>query len=61
MELKGLNKPNSPELDHIIPISKGGHHLYSNVQLLCRACNGSKRDEMPVESLQMALYATGGV
>ena len=34
--------PNAPELDHRIPISKGGGHLYNNVQCLCRRCNGLK-------------------
>jgi hypothetical protein len=29
-------------LDHIQPLSKGGHHVYSNVQLTCRSCNLSK-------------------
>lgn len=43
--IKGMNKPNSPELDHIMPISKGGPHTYSNVQLLCRACNAIKSDK----------------
>jgi 5-methylcytosine-specific restriction endonuclease McrA len=40
--LMGKNKPNSPELDHIIPISKGGDHKEYNLQLLCRQCNSSK-------------------
>ena len=39
---KGLN--NSPELDHIVPISKGGEHTRSNTQCLCRACNIKKGD-----------------
>lgn len=43
-ELKGKNEDNSPELDHIYPISKGGGHIYDNVQLLCRACNAAKSD-----------------
>lgn len=39
--------PDAPTLDHIIPVSKGGGHLYSNVQLLCRACNTSKGNRIP--------------
>lgn len=35
---------NAAELDHIIPLSKGGPHTYSNVQTLCRKCNISKGD-----------------
>ncbi len=32
-----------PNLDHIVPVSKGGGHTRANVQLLCRACNLRKR------------------
>ena len=31
-----------PSVDHIIPLSKGGTHEWSNVQLLCRGCNIAK-------------------
>lgn len=40
--LRGKNKPRSPELDHRVPMSKGGGHTYSNVQCACRSCNGAK-------------------
>jgi hypothetical protein len=34
--------PGAPTLDHIVPISKGGHHVRANVQCLCRRCNSLK-------------------
>jgi 5-methylcytosine-specific restriction endonuclease McrA len=37
---------NFPTLDHIIPISKGGEHSYSNTELLCLPCNAGKRDRV---------------
>lgn len=37
---------NAAELDHIMPLSKGGVHTYSNVQTLCRKCNHDKRDNL---------------
>lgn len=39
---RGSYHPRSPELDHIIPISKGGEHSYRNTQCTCRQCNWSK-------------------
>lgn len=30
------------EMDHIHPLSKGGHHIKENIQGLCRSCNASK-------------------
>ena len=45
-DMKGMNQDNSPELDHIIPISRGGPHVYANVQLLCRKCNALKSDRV---------------
>jgi 5-methylcytosine-specific restriction endonuclease McrA len=37
---------NAAELDHIVPLSKGGPHTWSNVQTLCRACNRDKSDKL---------------
>lgn len=45
--LRGTYQPNAPELDHKIPLARGGTHDPSNVRCLCRQCNtrkGSKLD-----------------
>ena len=42
---RGTCYTNAPELDHRIPMSKGGGHLYSNVQCACRKCNGLKSNK----------------
>lgn len=36
-----------PTIDHIIPVSKGGRHVWENVQLAHQGCNSRKRDSMP--------------
>lgn len=39
--------PLSPVIDHIVPISKGGHpSAIENLQLAHRACNGQKSDKL---------------
>lgn len=38
--------PLSPTLDHIIPINKGGHHLYVNLQAAHFRCNTAKGDRI---------------
>lgn len=43
-ELRGTYEDSAPELDHIIPVSKGGLHTIENCQCLCRACNQAKSD-----------------
>ncbi len=35
------------EIDHMIPISRGGAHAYANVQLSHQSCNRAKRDTLP--------------
>ena len=41
-ELRGSANHNAPELDHKIPMSKGGPHSPENLQCSCRKCNIKK-------------------
>lgn len=43
---RGTLHPRAPELDHIIPISKGGEHSYANTACSCRRCNAEKSDKI---------------
>ncbi|RHW49181.1 hypothetical protein DS833_05605 [Lactobacillus bombicola] len=38
------NDKRAPQVDHVIPISKGGGHLWNNVKLICKECNSYKSD-----------------
>lgn len=40
------NTPDKAHIDHILPISRGGNSIPSNLQVLCRTCNLSKRDKI---------------
>jgi 5-methylcytosine-specific restriction endonuclease McrA len=37
------------EMDHVIPISRGGYHGEGNLQPLCKTCNVVKRDRFVIE------------
>lgn len=52
--LRGTYSPFAPELDHIVPLSKGGEHTYENTQCLCRRCNAGKSDHVSLESAEAA-------
>lgn len=49
---RGTYDTNAPELDHIMPLSKGGAHSYANTQCLCRSCNAAKSDT-PIGQLSL--------
>ena len=34
------------EVDHIVPVSKGGKSTMDNLQTLCERCNRGKRDKL---------------
>lgn len=42
--------PTSPTIDHIIPMSKGGGHVWNNVQVAHAICNSIKRDSIEVDA-----------
>lgn len=48
---RGTYEPTAPELDHMVPLSKGGHHTWANVQCACRKCNQMKSDRLDVMPL----------
>ena len=50
---RGKHKPNSPELDHRVPMSKGGPHTYANTQCSCRECNGAKGNKLNIGQLPL--------
>lgn len=45
------------EIDHIVPIAKGGRHSIGNLVPACRACNASKSDKFLTE---WKLWKTNG-
>lgn len=55
--LRGTYAPNAPELDHIIPLAKGGKHTRLNTACACRQCNGIKSDRILGQPSLLALVA----
>ncbi len=45
------------ELDHHMPLSKGGNHSIDNVVWLCPDCNRSKSAKVPKEPLRIVINA----
>lgn len=48
---RGTYRGNAPELDHIVPLSRGGAHTYLNTQCACRKCNGEKSNTVYGQTL----------
>lgn len=59
-KLRGSIDPSAPEMDHIVPVSKGGAHTYVNVQCCCRRCNAFKGDKTVEQLLVMAAGSKAG-
>lgn len=45
-KLRGTYEANAPEVDHVVPLSKGGMHVESNLRCACRRCNSEKGDKV---------------
>lgn len=43
---RGTYRDDAPELDHIVPLAKGGEHSKANTACACRACNIAKSDRI---------------
>lgn len=50
---RSTNYSNAPELDHRVPLSRGGRHTYANVQCACRDCNRSKGNRSSIGQLPL--------
>ena len=49
---KRLTTPGEREVDHILPLTRGGHHTARNLTIVCRNCNQAKSDQMPDEFMR---------
>lgn len=54
--LRGTQSALAPELEHIVPIARGGTNTYDNVACACHDCNRKKRDMLPEEMGEAVSY-----
>ena len=57
--LRGTCDPKAPEMDHVIPLAKGGKHVHDNVACSCRECNQRKSDNIVTMMFGMPLINSG--
>lgn len=50
---RGTFADNAPELDHRVPMSRGGPHTWDNVQCCCRSCNIKKGNRSIVGQMNL--------
>ena len=50
-----IHHPLYPTVDHIVPLSRGGGDIPSNLQCLCRGCNMSKGGKLQNEQTRLVL------
>ena len=41
--------PQALTMDHIVPLSKGGHSTKINIATACKECNNAKKSYLPTE------------
>lgn len=58
--LRGTIEDNAPEMDHIIPLAKGGSHTWDNVACACRKCNQDKGDQI-IGQQMLPVFASIGI
>jgi hypothetical protein len=49
---KRPTEPGDREVDHIVPLTRGGNHTARNLCIACRNCNQAKGDRMPDEFVE---------
>ena len=47
----GKFPPSELTMDHIVPLSRGGHSTKGNIVPCCKSCNNDKKYTMPVDEI----------
>lgn len=56
----GKFPPSELTMDHIVPLSRGGHSTKGNIVPCCKACNNGKKYTMPVDEILAELDRESG-